>query len=58
MATRTAISESKPSFTPAERRSLRALRNRYQADHDLFSNRERAQLAFLRWLVEHERIES
>jgi hypothetical protein len=58
MATQTTITGSKPSFTATERRSLRALRNRYREDHDLFTNRERVQLAFLRWLVENELIES
>jgi hypothetical protein len=37
-------------FTPQERKSLRALRARYNQDRDVFSNRELSQLRFLRWL--------
>jgi hypothetical protein len=37
----------------AEQRSLRALRARFQQDGDLFSDRERAHLLFLRWLYQN-----
>lgn len=40
------------SLTPAERQSLTALRTRFQNDPDLFSDKERAHLLFLRWLYQ------
>lgn len=46
----TMTSLSLPGFTHEERQALRALRERYQHDHDLFSARELARLHFLRWL--------
>jgi hypothetical protein len=46
------VPASTPStFTPAERRALRALRTRYCEDHDLFTASEMARLRFLRWLA-------
>ena len=44
------------TLTPAERHTLRVLRARYQQDRDLFSERERAHLRFLRWLYETGRL--
>lgn len=41
-----------PRFSPAEWQALRLLRRRYRRDRDLFSERERAHLRFLRWLVQ------
>jgi hypothetical protein len=43
-------------LTPAERRALRTLQTRYPRDHALFSNRELADLRFLRWLVHSNRL--
>jgi hypothetical protein len=43
-------------FSYREWRSLRALRQRYQRDRDLFSERERAHLCFLRWLYHTGRL--
>ena len=37
-------------FTPSEWQALDTLCQRYRQDHDLFSDRERARLRFLRWL--------
>ena len=45
-----------PTFTPAERQALGALRARYLQDRDLFSDAERARLRFLRWLVHTARL--
>jgi hypothetical protein len=52
MTTETAVTTRISTFSPAEKRVLRALRTRYQQDGDLFSQRERAQLLFLRWLYQ------
>ena len=52
MTTETAVTTRISTFSPAEKRALRALRTRYQQDGDLFSRRERAQLLFLRWLYQ------
>lgn len=38
------------TFTGGEHRTLNALRIRYAQDRDLFSERERERLRFLRWL--------
>ena len=46
------------TFTPLERRALRSMRARYQKDPDLFSNEERDQLRFLRWLCQTGRLSS
>lgn len=46
------------AFTTAERRTLRALRSRYQEDNDRFSDREMARLRFIRWLHQTGRVES
>ena len=45
-----------PAGTPAQQRTFRRLRERYQHDHDVFSPREWNQLAFLRWLATGGRI--
>jgi hypothetical protein len=50
MTTETSAKTRAGTFTLAERRALRNLRTRYQQDSDLWSNRERAHLHFLRWL--------
>jgi hypothetical protein len=39
-------------FTPTEWQALDTLRQRYRQDHDLFNDRERARLRFLRWLYQ------
>jgi hypothetical protein len=39
-----------PAFTRVERASLRHLRARYAAGHDLLSASELARLLFVRWL--------
>ncbi|HEX8918332.1 MAG TPA: hypothetical protein VF898_07505 [Chloroflexota bacterium] len=44
------------TFTDQETRALEALRTRFQQDHDLLSERERAHLRFLRWLVDSGRV--
>jgi hypothetical protein len=46
----TMTSLSLPGFTHEERQALRALRERYHHDDDLFSARELARLRFPRWL--------
>lgn len=46
------------SFTPAERKTLGALRTRYAEDHDRFTREERARLVFLRWLRALGKLES
>ena len=43
-------------FTPARWQALDALRQGYRQDHDLFSDRERACLCFLRWLYQTGRL--
>jgi hypothetical protein len=43
-------------FTPAQWQALDTLRQRYGQDHDLFSDRERARLRFLRWLYRAGRL--
>ena len=43
--------------TPAEQHALSRLRERYQYDHDLFSNREWNHLSFLRWLYRTGRLQ-
>jgi hypothetical protein len=49
--TPTAPASTPPTFTPAERRALRALRTRYHEDRDLFTPSEMARLRFQRWLA-------
>jgi hypothetical protein len=44
------------TFTASERKTLRALRARYNVDHDRFSPRELERLSFLRWLYQTGRI--
>ncbi len=55
MTTETAANAT-VSFSTREESVLLSLRDRYQKDQDLFSDRERAQLGFLRWLVESGRV--
>jgi hypothetical protein len=43
--------------TSAEQRGLARLRERYQHDHDLFTNQEWRRLLFLRWLAQTGRLE-
>jgi hypothetical protein len=43
-------------FTPAQWQALDTVRQRYGQDHDLFSERERARLRFLRWLSQAGRL--
>jgi hypothetical protein len=45
-------------FTPAEELALQALRTRYGEDRDHFTETERAQFQFLRWLRESGRLET
>lgn len=45
-----------PSFTDEEIRALETVRLRFQRDHDVLSDRERAHLCFLRWLVRSGRL--
>ncbi|GAC1335839.1 MAG: hypothetical protein NVS2B16_17570 [Chloroflexota bacterium] len=40
------------TFSSTEMQSLHNLRNRYQQDLDLFTDRERAYLGFVRWQYE------
>jgi hypothetical protein len=49
MTGETSVTPRTSYFTSAEKRALRALRARYRQDADLFSDRERAHLHFLRW---------
>jgi hypothetical protein len=44
------------TFTPAQWHALRALRTRYHLDRDLWSERERAHLHFLRWIYQSGRL--
>jgi len=41
--------EMTDSFSGAEMLSLRSLRKRFQQDLDMFNDRERAYLQFIRW---------
>jgi hypothetical protein len=45
-------------FTVQEMNRLQSLRERYQQDHDLFSEPEMARLRFLRWMRETGRLDS
>jgi hypothetical protein len=56
MTTEIATTSRQSRFTRAERRALQALHTRYQEDAGLFSRQERAQLLFLRWLVQTGRL--
>jgi hypothetical protein len=56
MPTRLGSTNPTGRFTPGEWEALRALRLRYQQDHDLFTTQERARLCFVRWLRETGRI--
>jgi hypothetical protein len=56
MSTQTTPTASAPTFTPAQWRVLHTLRAHYRQDHDLFSERERAHLYFLRWLCHTGRL--
>jgi hypothetical protein len=44
------------AVTAALKGAWQALRNRYQEDRDLFTDRELAYLRFLRWLVRTGRL--
>ncbi len=44
------------TFSRREWRALRALRERYRQDHDLFSAQELAHLCFVRWLYRTGRL--
>jgi hypothetical protein len=46
------------AFSRAERRALATLRDRYRQDHDLLTRRELANLHFVRWLCETDRLRS
>jgi hypothetical protein len=46
------------AFTAQERRALHLLRARYRQDHDMFTERERTRLRFMRWLYRAGRLES
>ena len=56
MTTQTALPAPTAAFNVAEAQALHALRARYQQDRDLFSERERAHLHFLRWLYQTGRV--
>ena len=56
MTTQTSIAARAATFTRPEWCALRALRERYQQDRDLFSARERARLCFVRWLYRTGRL--
>jgi hypothetical protein len=43
-------------FTDDEMDALKQVRVRFQQDHDVLSERERARLDFLRWLVRSGRL--
>jgi hypothetical protein len=44
------------TFSPAEQQALETLRASYPRDPDLFSEKERAHLRFLRWLYQSGRL--
>jgi hypothetical protein len=44
-------------FTQQEKQALRLLQARYRHDQDLFTERERAQLRFMRWLHRSGRLQ-
>lgn len=46
------------TFSRRERRALRALRDHFRQDHDLFSAPELAHLCFVRWLYRTGRLVS
>lgn len=46
------------TFTEAQLRRMHEMRERYQSGFDLFSERQKAQLGFLRWLYETGRLAS
>jgi hypothetical protein len=56
MTTQTLTSDMTSMFTAAHRQALHALRDHYQQERDLLSNRELARLRFLRWLHDHGRL--
>jgi hypothetical protein len=58
MTTQTMTKSTTKLFTTEERRALRTLRNRYRKEQDRFSDRERAQLGFVRFLSETGRLAS
>jgi hypothetical protein len=46
------------TYTGTELSALRKLRTRYQQDQDLWSDRERAHLIFMRWLYQTGKLPS
>jgi hypothetical protein len=56
MTTQTSTAVRAATFTRPQWCALRALRERYQQDRDLFSARERARLRFVRWLYHTGRL--
>jgi hypothetical protein len=54
--TQTSTTAHVATFTRREWCALRALRERYEKDRDLFSARERARLRFVRWLYRTGRL--
>jgi hypothetical protein len=56
MTTQTSTAAHAATFTRPQWRALRALRERYQQDRDLFSARSRARLRFVRWLYRTGRL--
>lgn len=58
MTAKTSSGTLKGSFTKTELASLRALRARYQENHDIFSPEEMARLRFQLWRYETGRLVS
>ena len=56
MTTQTSTAARAATFTGPQWCALRALRERYQQDRDLFSARERARMRFVRWLYRTGRL--
>ncbi|GAC1329768.1 MAG: hypothetical protein NVS2B16_17540 [Chloroflexota bacterium] len=46
------------SFTPAQMHRLREMQIGYRLNLDMFSEREKVQLGFVRWLYQNGRMES
>ncbi len=55
--THASISIPIASFNQAEWSTIEALKDRYRADHDLFTAQERARLEFVRWLYQSGRLQ-
>lgn len=54
----TDTNETRTSLTTIEERALRAIRDRYHEDRDLFSERELVKLRFFKWLFQSGRLDS